>query len=722
MSERYRSPMLCGAILFQLALLLAGSVPTNAQQWLNYTDTRSIQTIFKRGDDLWLGAVGALIRYRAAGDVKDYYQRANSGLPNNRITAFLNDGAAGVWIGTGGGLAHFNGAEWQVMNTGNSNIPANEITSLYRGRDGALWVGTYFNGMGRYDGTTWTNYSTVNSGLLDDNVFGFASDTAGHLWIATKGKGIVEYDGTAWTEHSDATGAIPSNYVNDILVDSAGSIWAATAKGVSVYNGSTWWTYDRTNSALPSNDIQAITLDPAGHVWAATSESGIAKFDGTNWTAYTPSTEAIPEGSAHDLLITEDGTVWLATSKGVARRQGGTWTSVNTATTPFVTNAVTSAVGDAAGTLWVGSTYFGAAAYDGTEWKQYTNETGELPSTSVRGLATDRNGLAYICTGAGIAIFDKGSWNVYDASNSAITGPVNCAAADGKGIIWAGTQGGGVKQYRNSGWYTHTQLEQGLPANDITCVVLDKQDQPWIGTRSGIAVYSGTTWTTYTHAGGALPDDGVQAMMVDTDGTVYVGTENGGLGVRAPGGTWSTIDSAGGLPSNNITSIARDKHGDLWLGTRGRGLVKKLKDGWYAYTSMNSKLPENSIVSLAVDRNGNLIVGLVDGGVALFNEWGLSSGVDPLPRLPLRSVSCSVAPNPVARTATFTLDLAAAGRLTVEIVGLDGRLVARPLREEMLPSGVRTVACDLSGIPSGEYIYSVRTDAGVISGKIVIAR
>ncbi len=123
-----------------------------------------------------------------------------------------------------------------------------------------------------------------------------------------------------------------------------------------------------------------------------------------------------------------------------------------------------------------------------------------------------------------------------------------------------------------------------------------------------------------------------------------------------------------------------------------------------------------------MDRNVNLIIGLVDGGVTLLNEWGLSSGVDPLPRLPLRSVSCSVAPNPTARTATFTLDLATAGRLTLEIVGLDGRPVARPLHDEMLPSGVRTVACDLSGIPSGEYIYSVRADGGVISGKVVIAR
>ena len=81
-----------GVAVAFIAVALAAA-PAFAQKWRVYTDTRSVQTLVQRGEDIWFGTSGALIRYQPGSERKDFYDRANSALPHNSIAGFLDDGA-----------------------------------------------------------------------------------------------------------------------------------------------------------------------------------------------------------------------------------------------------------------------------------------------------------------------------------------------------------------------------------------------------------------------------------------------------------------------------------------------------------------------------------------------------------------------------------------------------------------------------------------------------
>ena len=57
---------------------------------------------------------------------------------------------------------------------------------------GYKWIGTG-RGLAKFDGTTWTFYTTSNSGLPNNYVQSIAIDGLGNKWIGTQGGGVAVY-------------------------------------------------------------------------------------------------------------------------------------------------------------------------------------------------------------------------------------------------------------------------------------------------------------------------------------------------------------------------------------------------------------------------------------------------------------------------------------------------------------------------------------------------
>ena len=79
------------------------------------------------------------------------FNQKNSGLSGNSVHTLLSDSQDGLWVGTGGGLAHYTAqGQWQVFNTKNSGLPDNHVIALLSDSQGGLWVGTYRGGVAHY--------------------------------------------------------------------------------------------------------------------------------------------------------------------------------------------------------------------------------------------------------------------------------------------------------------------------------------------------------------------------------------------------------------------------------------------------------------------------------------------------------------------------------------------------------------------------------------------
>nr|MBC8489071.1 hypothetical protein [Bacteroidota bacterium] len=105
---------------------------TNAQnpQWLNYTNGDNIYALAEEDNNMWVGTYGGLVKIDKTTGIPTFYNKANSGLPDNWVYAIAIDESVTKWIGTGGGgLAEFDGTNWTVYNTSNSGLPDNYVRS-----------------------------------------------------------------------------------------------------------------------------------------------------------------------------------------------------------------------------------------------------------------------------------------------------------------------------------------------------------------------------------------------------------------------------------------------------------------------------------------------------------------------------------------------------------------------------------------------------------------
>jgi ligand-binding sensor domain-containing protein len=130
--------------------------------WEVFTNRSNIQALLLSDDGktLWVGTNGGLEKRDAqTGEIQQVFINTD-GLPSNNVTALISDGEGGLWVGTGsprghseigGGLAHYSAkGQWQIFNKDNSGLSNNDVTALLSDSQGGLWVGTYRGGVAHY--------------------------------------------------------------------------------------------------------------------------------------------------------------------------------------------------------------------------------------------------------------------------------------------------------------------------------------------------------------------------------------------------------------------------------------------------------------------------------------------------------------------------------------------------------------------------------------------
>ncbi|MCX7761424.1 MAG: hypothetical protein N2252_01155, partial [Candidatus Kryptonium sp.] len=180
-------------IKLSFVLLLASSILFSQNpEWVSFTYGNDVYAIAFESNYVWVGTSGGLVRLDRTTGAMTFYNKLNSGLPDNRVYSIAIDGQGNKWIGTdGGGLAMFDGSRWIVYNTTNSGLPSNYVWSITIDGQGNKWIGTWGGGLAMFDDSRWIAYNTTNSGLPDNDVESIAIDKQGNKWIGTNGGGLA---------------------------------------------------------------------------------------------------------------------------------------------------------------------------------------------------------------------------------------------------------------------------------------------------------------------------------------------------------------------------------------------------------------------------------------------------------------------------------------------------------------------------------------------------
>jgi ligand-binding sensor domain-containing protein len=341
--------------------------------------------------------------------------------------------------------------------------------------------------------------------------------------VGTAGGGIQTFAST-WTSHLPNGPA--GNSFSSVVVDGDGVVWAGSGSsngtGLFRYDGKTWKTFTTSNSALPSNDIHRLSVDCEGRAWASIFGGGYAR---------------LPRGDdsirSTDIFNTNVGMV------GVPNNHA------------FVVTSTMAC--DGHGNLW-------GSILQAADFRILVVRT---PSGTWRTLPLYQGGLVD-------AVFDPNEVDrslAVDASDNLwITG----RSVGHKGVIRL-SNFGAIDSV--AGVFLTTS--NGLPDDNVTTIVVDRENDLWVGTALGVAIIVDPANPTRSGSIAAYkPRDGenVAAIAVDPLNQKWVATSAGVSLWSADGtqqlGFYSVENTDGKIIDNNIRSIAVDpKTGTVYFAT-----------------------------------------------------------------------------------------------------------------------------------------------------------
>lgn len=418
-----------------------------------------------------------------------------------------------------------------------------------------------------------------------------------------------------------------SRYVRQLFIGLGACVFYTCALGldpehaVKDYRLTEWLTKD----GVPYPAIRAMAQSADGYLWVAT-RAGLGRFDGVRFTNFSHATNPIfPGDEIHAICAGPDDTLWIGTAKGVLWYKNGTWTRPALAK-ELDSAMVTAFHPDQAGGMWIGATpslyYFrkdGVCEYKAPfVTKEFTrmDHIVQAPSGQLLVVAWE----FYEVNG------DKLEPMPVQGISPEIRKLIRAVVFDRSGGQWFGTAAG--LYYLKDGVMRKFGTHEGLPANAVRSLLIDHDDNLWVGTSNGLARYTNGKFQTVLRAGERLSH--ILSLFEDREGNLWVGTDNGIVRMIDPKIT--TLSERDGLRSNSVLSLLVAKDGSRWIGTWGGGLTHITNEGMSVLT-MEDGLKEDGVLCLKEDEVGGLWIGYNGRGLSYWRDgklthYGPAQGVE----------------------------------------------------------------------------------------------
>jgi diguanylate cyclase (GGDEF)-like protein len=547
----------------------AGTLPDNVVTVL-HRDSRG---------RLWVGTDSAgLARYDPA---SDSFIRARLTIPGGSggggVLAIVDDGADGLWVGTGAGLFHLDAASQVVgeFTPGNGHpsaaelgLPEFAVHSLLRDRRGALWVGT-FSGLAKKEPGSQVFHPVRLrlNGWADPTceITGLMEDSKGAIWIGTAHNGafVIGPDrgpAVPLGLPADEPNARPDYGVMSLVEVRPGETWVGTdGQGIlSKEEGAARARRIRHDpsiaTSLFSDTVRALYKDQAGLVWVG-SERGVGRYDPRQHAVATlfgvPGRKrGLADQDVMAVLPMPDGTVFTGLRyHGIDILEPDIGNVVHVAPdslhpdTALPPSAVPALIALPGGTVLAGTLQ---GLY------RFSEDRTHVERLDVPGRQVDREVMSLCYCNGSVWLGGKdGLWQLAVGA----TGPVR------------------VLRREEGGKLTDPRVEVLAPAPD---------GGVWAGTPNGLnLVHAGPDPIEQIYPDRKDPDrlssGEVISLLTDRQGRLWVGTLDGGVHImtgRVNGKpVFHRLGKVDGLPNDDINGLALDRAGQVWMSTDD-GLAK----------------------------------------------------------------------------------------------------------------------------------------------------
>jgi serine phosphatase RsbU (regulator of sigma subunit)/ligand-binding sensor domain-containing protein len=538
--------------------------------------------------------------------VKEY--GAGSGLPQPYVYSLEQDESGYLWIGTGAGLARFDGYAFRVF-TGSDSLCDNFITCSCISKSGS-WFGHLNGGVTWYSGHTFSKAVEGNQGtgaitdIKTTRNTAWASTQSGGLWRLEPGKQPVLYRD-------------PDQPVSIFSLELLSSTECAvgTMEGVSVFSMEHETRQLRligTLEGIPETRIQDVTMSGDGEkLYILTEDEGIFVYNTREYTMKTSPLEPdLQQGIEGGQQVYEDSdmNLWIPTFGSglykLIRGPGGRFSSLRNYTEEngLPGNNVKQVIQDREQNIWLGMYGTGLARLVDEAYTFYRFGEDETGNNVFSIFSSDR--FRWFGTGKGLIRMDliQGGYSLLSGRPCGMPDDIVTAiTGSGEDELWIGTRRSGIYRWNDAqGRFHQVPISTGALENSINAMEL-QGDVLWVATEKGLCKvdteHGERRWFTISNAG--LPHNTVNDLEIDLNGRLWLSSLSNNLCyIENDEVTRLVIPSV--VSALNIRSITRDQEGRIWVGTYGNGIFRMEGDSARNYTT-NDGLISDYCYSLAGD-------------------------------------------------------------------------------------------------------------------------
>lgn len=524
----------------------------------------------------------------------------DDGLPSNYVQALTLDDQGRLWIGTGFGLARYDGHEvrtWLPRADDPTALMSGSVEALLTDHQGGIWVGTEGGHLARYNPALETFERIPLTAVAANEsieIWSLAANST-HVYVGTYGVGILEldYSGRVLRRLGRDDGLTSSNVV-DLVTSGESSLWVLTL------------------------DYELLSLDLAHHVGQAVK---------------------LPK---HAFGITRHRDGLMISTRDGQYCEVSTALLVDCAAVPLMANpkALRMLLPDARG-LWLGGTGELLRLRD-SQSQLIRFEPGRIGGIPRRRLWTgvqDRDhGLWLAAPGTGILHLpleaDRFStWQPsYGEQHGLRGGRVTAATMDGDGHVWITTQSDGLHRLDPaSGEIQAVALK--VPQESLWQPLFEAPDRLWLARKSGVDLYrinnGAQTPRLLRHWSAPVLLDGVPDLMYRAaDGSIWVAAMGAGVSrIDSQGEVHRYPFELGDFIGTETQMIGSGIDGAVWIAT-DRGLYV-----WETSCDCMRTLIAGAIVNAFALTPDRRVYAMVDGQLVQY-QWrdGLYRAPDRAPR------------------------------------------------------------------------------------------
>lgn len=524
------------------------------------------------------------------------------GLPQSQVMAINQDADGFLWVGTLGGLARFDGSNFDVFTVENGLLN-NRITFI-KFVNNTMYVG-HENGVSIFLGKG--KFKSISSPKIKDNTkLSDLIEFQGKILVSSNGSGLFELKNEKLIsikhniEDEELSGEFERIRKMAVYND---KLYFGTRGGLFMTHNFREFTHSTFSEDWSVSDIHVSDNDG---FYVTTYNAGAYRFNSSK-TIFHP--KPLSDLNCSQIIVESDNSYWLLTESNEIRRSSKSFRFLFTQISGLPKENISTIFIDNNSSLWIGTEGRGLIHFLGTAFTKYTNV--EAPVLSIN---QDKQGRFWMGTlNDGLFYFQNGIWARYE-NEFLRDNSVWCSVNDPYDGIWFGTNTGLLNiQNGKPIWHT-TSSNSELSDNKINALHVDANKYIWVGTRKGLAYIK----SNEVHRFEPANNPEMLHLIRDIESKnqeLYVATKTALLSIEMRSRKVEPHVISGLSPT--FSCLEFDHNNNLWIGTE-EGLFVMI-DNEIKAIEFSSKSADR-FINFIIRKNKQMYVG-TNNGVFLLSDF-----------------------------------------------------------------------------------------------------